>query len=45
MTLPRGALILLVLMCAALFVTYGGPLRPAPVHWLSDRIDIPLLRD
>ena len=33
------------LVAAALFTAYGGSWRPAPVHWVSDRIDVPLLRD
>jgi hypothetical protein len=34
-----------LVVAAALFTSYGGRFRPPPVHWLSDRVDFPLLRD
>ena len=36
---------LFIVFLFALFTAYGGPLRPGPVHWLSDHVDIPGLRD
>lgn len=41
----RRVVALAVVTALAVFTAYGGPLRPAPVHWLSDRIDVPVLRD